>query len=221
MDLKSGFGERLAHLILEYGGHGHGSLKAFSVKLEVPFNTLHKWTKRGSMPSAEQLVNFREKLGININWLLTGQGSKYLPSAPAPAGEQPEQLKKGFYWGDVEVALPAVAERLKKIRGKLTVQQAAEASGVPAWHIKIFEAGKEPPTAQYLYWAGGYGNINTTWIMTGENPQDASLAAEGRPQYGQPISMEERELLAFYRDATKEGQAATMAVLKIYQPKGN
>ncbi len=209
-----GFRERLDSLIRELAG---GKESRFAQMLEIKPENVNKWTNRGSFPSAEQLKNISKKLGININWLLTGEGARNFSPSTAKKDENAKGRKKGEFWGDIEVSLPSVGERLKNIRAKLGYQQVSAAAGVPVSTIKACEAGKQMPDAQYLYWAAGYGYTNATWIMTGENPDDEKLAAEEKARYGQPITPDERELLNLYRDAPKDAQEAAKAVLKVYQ----
>ena len=50
-------------------------------KLNIPVRTIGCYERGEVLPSAKFLVLLYEKLGININWLLTGNGSIFL--APA------------------------------------------------------------------------------------------------------------------------------------------
>ncbi len=52
--------------------------KKFAEMLGVRAVHIDHWVNRGSLPSAEHLKNFQQKLNLNINWLLTGEGPRYL-----------------------------------------------------------------------------------------------------------------------------------------------
>ena len=39
---------------------------------------IDRWINQGGLPSAEHLENIHRKLNINLNWLLTGEGSRYI-----------------------------------------------------------------------------------------------------------------------------------------------
>lgn len=66
--------------------------KDFASKLEVGFSTYQKYEMGMSIPGGEAIKGF-VRLGINANWLLTGEGEMLLPDAqprPAPPTVQPE-----------------------------------------------------------------------------------------------------------------------------------
>ena len=220
-----GFRGRLDILIRDLAG---GKENLLAKLLGIKPENINKWTNRGSLPSAEQLENISRKLNVDVNWLLTGEGERWKnPGAgskslnPYSAGEwEPEPSDKKVYWEGQEVSFAETGKRLKGIRGSLTLRQAADISGVSQPAIKNCEAGKQMPDVQYLYWAAGYGYTNATWIMTGENPQEERLAAEGKPRYGQPITPEEREVIDLYRIAPKDAQMAVRAILSIYREGG-
>src|SRR3989304_1058335 len=39
---------------------------------------IDNWINRGSLPNANQLTNIYQKLNINLNWLLTGEGEMFI-----------------------------------------------------------------------------------------------------------------------------------------------
>lgn len=53
--------------------------------------TVGGWVNRGSFPSTEHLANLKEKLNININWLITGQGPRYIESRVGYAHQVAEE----------------------------------------------------------------------------------------------------------------------------------
>ena len=68
----------LDRLLLLINDLTDGNKKRFAEMLEVTPSYIDRWTNQGILPSAEQLTNIHDKLNININWLLTGEGSKYI-----------------------------------------------------------------------------------------------------------------------------------------------
>ncbi|MBI3793131.1 MAG: helix-turn-helix domain-containing protein [Nitrospinae bacterium] len=214
--LKS-FQERLELLIENLAG---GRENRLAELLGIKPENVNKWTNRGSLPSSEQLENIASKLKINIHWLLTGEGEMTAPKT-RPVGKKGAADKgaksKKTYWGDVEVSLAEAGERLREIRGSLSLKQASEMSGAGKTAVKNSEDGLQAPDIQHLYWAAGYGHTNATWIMTGENPASERQAGEENRRYGQPITPEEREVLEMFRNAPKEAQESVRAILKIYR----
>lgn len=53
-----------------------GKVTIFADKAGIPKSTFHAY-KQGRDPSAEHLVRISECYGVNIHWLLTGEGEKY------------------------------------------------------------------------------------------------------------------------------------------------
>ena len=68
----------LDRLLLLINDLTDGNKKRFAEMLEVTPSYIDRWTNQGILPSAEQLTNIHDKLNININWLLTGEGAKYI-----------------------------------------------------------------------------------------------------------------------------------------------
>ena len=70
----------------------------FAEMLGVSPAYIDRWTNQGSLPSAEHLANIHDKLNININWLLTGEGEKFIKSRVGYAHqkEQPSMVRKAL-----------------------------------------------------------------------------------------------------------------------------
>jgi len=49
--------------------------KAFADKTGISYEVIRLWCKGAYLPTVELLVKLRRKCGINIDWLLTGEGS--------------------------------------------------------------------------------------------------------------------------------------------------
>lgn len=55
--------------------HGSGNLTVFTERTGIPYSTFHGYMK-GRMPHSEHLLRIRDKLGVSIDWILTGQGKE-------------------------------------------------------------------------------------------------------------------------------------------------
>jgi len=62
--------KRLEHIV------GGGSVRAFADFIGVSKSTIHNFLN-GTKPSWDFLLKLAEK-GVNINWLLTGEGKPYM-----------------------------------------------------------------------------------------------------------------------------------------------
>jgi transcriptional regulator with XRE-family HTH domain len=58
------------------GGHGL-SVKELCEKSGISHNTMQNYTARGRLPNVETLIKLNVYTGVNIHWLLTGQGDMY------------------------------------------------------------------------------------------------------------------------------------------------
>jgi len=67
--------DRLLLLIDEFT---KGNKKKFAEMLGVSPTHIDNWINRGSLPNANQLTNIYQKLNINLNWLLTGEGEMFV-----------------------------------------------------------------------------------------------------------------------------------------------
>ena len=55
-----------------------GSQSVFAERIGAPVSNVHTWVKKGRMPAEEYLAAMRVKLNIDVNWLLTGEGSMFV-----------------------------------------------------------------------------------------------------------------------------------------------
>ena len=72
------FRSNLLSLIKE---HADGKLSRFAEILGLHSSYLDRWLNKEELPSGRYFINFYDKLGINIHWLLTGEGDKYTKEA--------------------------------------------------------------------------------------------------------------------------------------------
>lgn len=82
------FRDRLEEIIDEYK-----SQTAFANKIGAPQNVVNQWINKGYFPGEQYLTAIRDKLNININWLLTGIGPQYLTPLPEQIAEE-----EAGYW---------------------------------------------------------------------------------------------------------------------------
>lgn len=54
------------------------SLKSFSELADIPYRTLQNYILSGREPSSEALVKLHTHLGINLNWLMLGEGKMFV-----------------------------------------------------------------------------------------------------------------------------------------------
>lgn len=74
------------------------TIQAFSRAADVPYRTIYQYLSGTRLPGADALVKICAHLGLNIHWLLTGEGEQYavLSARPEAAslsiqGQVPEQ----------------------------------------------------------------------------------------------------------------------------------
>lgn len=70
---QSSIGERL-RLAIKAGGETYAE---FSEKTGIPYRTLQNYLRNEREPNAASLAKIREATGVNLNWLLTGEGDDY------------------------------------------------------------------------------------------------------------------------------------------------
>lgn len=54
------------------------NLKTFSEKADIPYRTLQNYILSGREPNAEALMKLHTHLGINLNWLVSGEGEMFI-----------------------------------------------------------------------------------------------------------------------------------------------
>lgn len=69
-DTQMNTSERLKR-IMEVKGF---NLKTFAEQADIPYRTLQNYILSGREPNAEALMKLHSRLGINLNWLISGNG---------------------------------------------------------------------------------------------------------------------------------------------------
>lgn len=54
------------------------NLKTFAEQADIPYRTLQNYILSGREPSAEALMKLHTRLGINLNWLVSGNGEMFV-----------------------------------------------------------------------------------------------------------------------------------------------
>ena len=54
------------------------NIKEFSIKTGIPYRTIQDYLLGKRMPGGENLQKICTHLGINLNWLLTGEGEPFI-----------------------------------------------------------------------------------------------------------------------------------------------
>ncbi len=96
---------RLDELITDFFGSEHGRQKKFATLVGIKLSTLNNYFSRQNTPGSDTLCKISQKCKVNLNWLLTGQGGKYLaPPKPPPEPPPAPDLEK------IRAALPDFSE---------------------------------------------------------------------------------------------------------------
>lgn len=53
------------------------NLKTFAEQADIPYRTLQNYILTNREPSAESLAKLHSQLGINLNWLMSGNGEMF------------------------------------------------------------------------------------------------------------------------------------------------
>lgn len=72
-DTQMNTSERLKQ-VMEVKGF---NLKTFSEQADIPYRTLQNYILSGREPNAEALMKLHTRLGINLNWLMSGKGEMF------------------------------------------------------------------------------------------------------------------------------------------------
>jgi phage repressor protein C with HTH and peptisase S24 domain len=94
----------VAHRILEIGG----KQSSIADKLDISPQAVSSW-KKGKLPSIETLERFSRLYGIGLQWLLTGEGEKYLVGLSAKEAHPEYSLEKGSEYLSIPCVVVAMA----------------------------------------------------------------------------------------------------------------
>ena len=129
----SSFQERLKLLIEKLGL----SIKDFAKATGIPYRTVQYYLSGKTIPGADKLEKMCAKFGININWLLTGEGEMFIkkekpePSPKAQPEDLPPELQKALSHPTIrhialmlsEMPEEDIREILKRVEEKATLKK--------------------------------------------------------------------------------------------------
>lgn len=95
-----GFIERLEETLKEKGI----SIRKFTSDLQIREGNIYYWKKNGNLPQSDVGLKIAEYLNVSLNWLITGEGFKFVSPA-----EVPEEI---FYLRKFELDLFKMYEEL-------------------------------------------------------------------------------------------------------------
>lgn len=81
--VETTFGSRLRDALTECGM----TLAALSEKAGLVYSSIQNYAADKQNPGAEALAKIARATGINLNWLLTGEGDKFIKNIPAAKRE--------------------------------------------------------------------------------------------------------------------------------------
>ena len=80
----------------------------FGRKLGVGRNNVYTWESNQNMPQAETLLRIYKEYGVNINWLLSGEGEPYIEKSK-------RSIVVGSRYLKMETRLSALERRVSKL----------------------------------------------------------------------------------------------------------
>ncbi|MDP0380317.1 helix-turn-helix domain-containing protein [Glaesserella parasuis] len=89
----------------------------------ISYSTLQNYLRGVREPNVEILIKLSIHLGINLNWLLTGQGEMFIGGTPESTLTQKEQTLLEDYRESNEQGKEAIEKTASALAGKATFQQ--------------------------------------------------------------------------------------------------
>jgi len=80
--------------------------------LGVQRNSVQIWENERSSPSTGVCLRFYEKLGVNINWLLSGEGNSYVDGDQQSIGLEEKVVRMGARVEALEKAVAKITKTL-------------------------------------------------------------------------------------------------------------
>ncbi len=71
----------------------------FAAKIGVNKSLLGKYERDESAPGAEQLLRYKERAAVSVDWLLTGETPQATSSPPGPPGRASDPSLAKMIWG--------------------------------------------------------------------------------------------------------------------------
>jgi len=95
--MKSEIGKRLRQIREHY----HLSQTSFGKRLDIQYQHVSKYERGESVPTWENLIKLIRYFNVNVNWLLTGEGTIF----QKPESDEPDQDNFSRSFGDEEFSL--------------------------------------------------------------------------------------------------------------------
>jgi len=144
--------EKISIRLLELRNIKGFSQQKFSEILGIGRSFLSEIESQKTLPGQKLFSSLCKLMDININWVLTGEGSMYIEN-------KPQKIEDGLTTG----------ERLKKIRKTLKLTQDEFAKKIYSTHgfVSSVENSRFTMGAEFLYELNRQFNVNINWLLAG------------------------------------------------------
>ncbi|MCK4786247.1 MAG: helix-turn-helix domain-containing protein [Desulfobacteraceae bacterium] len=157
-------------LLLLIEDHTNGNKKKFAGLIDVSPQNIDSWINKGYSPKKEHLENLRDKLALNINWLLTGKGPMFTEDRDSveadlvEKGAQVESAKKRRIY--------SIGGRIAMAREKagLTLEDLAFELRIDVASLKRIEKGRAVPDAMQMSKMLTPLVCDAEWLLAGLAP---------------------------------------------------
>lgn len=159
--MNNDFVNRLISVRKAYGKSGYG----FAKLLNIPQPSYLRYETGEQKPSAKLLIALNRYCNVNINWILTGQGEKFLTNNSI----KHEALVKSQN-NDLMNNLNNWMSRLDVIlnENSISLEDFALLTNIPKKRFDNFKANNEVLTMDELTHIKSNFNISTDWLLFGE-----------------------------------------------------
>jgi phage repressor protein C with HTH and peptisase S24 domain len=111
--------------------HANGKAAPFAKQAGIPGGTFHNYMK-GRSPSVEHLIAIRKTYGVNIDWLLTGEGTAYFVEIKQKRGRAEDCLSPDDF-----VVIPMLESRIAAgPEGEILYQEIKDYYPFKRWWIE-------------------------------------------------------------------------------------
>lgn len=159
--MNNDFVNRLISVRKAYGKTGYG----FAKLLNIPQPSYLRYETGEQKPSAKLLIALNRYCNVNINWILTGQGEKFLTNNSI----RHEALVKNKN-NDLNNNLHNWVSRLNIILedNNMTIEDFALITNISKKRLDSLRNNKEIPTMDELTIIKSNFNVSTDWLLFGE-----------------------------------------------------
>lgn len=116
----------------------------FATELGISKNTLAYYERGERTPDATTLASYRDRFGININWLVTGEGSMRSESAKASEADGKDAETKLFPVSADMISLQRYDIQAAAGDGIIPISERAEDSGISIARSYLRKIGAQP-----------------------------------------------------------------------------